>query len=180
MTLWWRSVSSHLINAIILTWLDGSISAFDRLTSRFRTSHPWLIKFLRLFIWHERRFGSQLVCKRRCLRRIPRGGPSSCFSLPLRSLRLSSLRAGDLIHAAISGRSPIESDANVTVGLIAREKVRIWMCLVSLVTMALCVGHYLLNTWGLFNWDSNRTGTLVSDETRYSHRCKNKNYWIGR
>lgn len=105
-------------------------------------------------------------CKRRCLRRIPRGGPSSCISLPLRSPRLSCLCTGDLIHAAISGRSPIESDANVTVGLIAREKVRIWTCLVSLVTMALCVGHSLLNTRGLFNWDSNGTGTLVSDETR--------------
>lgn len=105
-------------------------------------------------------------CKRRCLRRIPRGGPSSRVSLPLRSPRLSRLRTGDLIHAAISGCSPIESDANVTVGLIAREKVRIWTCLVSLVTMALCVGHSLLNTWGLFNWDSNRTAMLPSDKTR--------------
>ncbi len=60
----------------------------------------------------------------------------------------------------------IETDANVTVGLIAREKVRIWTRLVSLVTMALCVGHSLLNTWGLFNWDSNRTATLAADETR--------------
>lgn len=89
--------------------------------------------------------------KQSCLRRIPRGGPSPCFSLPLRSPRLSCLSAGDLIHAAISGRSPIESDANVTVGLIAREKVSIWTRLVSLLTMALCVGHSLQNTWGLFN-----------------------------
>ncbi len=104
--------------------------------------------------------------KQRCLWRIPRGGPLSYVSLPLRSPRLSWFRTGDLIHAVISGRCPIETDANVTVGLIAREKVMIWTRLVSLVTMVLCVGHSLLNTWGLFNWDSNRTATLAADETR--------------
>lgn len=46
--------SSHKYT-IILTWLEGSISALDVLTSGFRTSHSWLFKFLRPFIWDERR-----------------------------------------------------------------------------------------------------------------------------
>lgn len=144
--------------------------AFDGLSSGFRTSHPWLIKFLTLFIWDERRFPSPVSANGVVYEESPRVGPSPCVSLPLRSPRLSRL-----MHAAVGGRPPIESDANVTVGLIAREKVRIWTCLVSLLTMALCVGQSLLNTWGLFNGDSHRTAALPSD----AHRSKNKNDRIG-
>lgn len=121
--------SSHKYT-IILTWLEGSISALDGLTSGFRTSHLWLIKLLRSFIWDERcscspasvsRSQNRVVCGESHVAASRRVFPSP-FGL---WVCCGSAKGIWYMHAAISGRSPIESDANVTVGLIAREKVRI-------------------------------------------------------